>query len=45
MIDAKMLKTYSSIDPSKLRRGKEPPATYDGTLSDIDSSVVDKDRE
>ena len=38
MIDEKMLKTYPSIDPSKIRRGADPPATYDGTLSDIDSS-------
>ena len=44
MIDKKMLKIYPSIDLSKLRRGNEPPATYDGSLSDIDSSVAIEDR-
>ena len=40
MIEAKLLKTYPDIDPSKLRRGANAPATYDGTFSDIDSSVA-----
>jgi hypothetical protein len=40
MIEAKLLKTYPDIDPSKIRRGDEPPATYEGTFSDIDSLVA-----
>ena len=44
MINEKMLKTYPDIDPSKLRLDDEQPATYDGTLSDIDSSVAIEER-
>jgi hypothetical protein len=44
MIEAKLLKTYPDIDPSKIRRGADPPATVEGTFSDIDSSVVNEER-